>query len=141
MIAGVSAAVGLICLVSAGLIWTVGQKHTPRLVVVLVLVGVLGLVATPVGAWLRSAVGWVDSLTGRLTGQLTGVVITGLIGFIALYVLVAHMYRRNINGKTLLAAGVVPIAATTIPGVIGTVAVSLTTALATAVAAVVGVIF
>ncbi len=141
MTTAVSATVGLLCLIAAALIWTVGQKHTPRLVVVLTFVGTLGIANTVMGGWLRSAVGWVDDITGQLTGALTGAVIVGLIGMVAFYVLIVHVWKRNITTKTLIVAAVAPLAVTSIPGVVGQVAMSLTGALATATATLVGVVF
>jgi len=119
---GVSGTVGLICLVAAALMWTVGKRHTPRLIVALLITGVVGILGTPVGGWLRRAVGWVDTMTGTVTGRLTGTVVVGLVAAIALYVLVVHVgIRKKVTDKTLIAATVVPVSISTVPGPIGDV--------------------
>lgn len=118
----ISAAAGIICLVAAALIWTVGERHTPRLTVLLIVTGTVGILGTPVGSWLRTAVGWVDQLLGRLTGALTGTVVTGLLAMASLYVLVVHLWKRTIDKRTLIAAVITPLAMATMPGVIGDVA-------------------
>lgn len=130
----VSATVGLVCLVAAGLIWTVGNRHTPRLVVALVITGMVGLGSTTFGTWARQVVGWLNQTTDRVTGQLTGVVVVGLVASIALYVLIVHLRRNSIDTKTLVSAAIVPIAVTSIPGPIGAAAVTAVTALSGAMA-------
>lgn len=130
----VSATVGLVCLVAAALIWTVGARHTPRLVVALVITGMVGLASTPFGGWARQVVDWLSTTTNRVTGRLTGVVVVGLVAAIALYVLAIHVHRRTIDNKTLVSAAIVPLAVTSIPGPIGAAAVTLVTALSGSVA-------
>ena len=130
----VSATVGLVCLVAAGLIWTVGNRHTPRLVVALIITGMVGLGSTAFGGWARQAVGWLNQTTDRLTGQLTGVVVVGLVAGIALYVLIVHLRRNAVDNMTLVSAAIVPIAVTSIPGPIGAAAVTAVSALSGTVA-------
>jgi hypothetical protein len=129
----VSATVGLVCLVAAGLIWTVGNRHTPRLVVALVITGMVGLTSTTFGGWSRQIMAWLNT-TDRLTGRLTGVVVVGLVAAVALYVLVIHVRRNSIGNKTLVSAAIVPLAVTSIPGPIGAAAVTLVSAISGSVA-------
>ena len=138
---GVTAAVGLVCLVAACLIWTVGRGHTPRLVVALVIAGSVGIVGSPLGGWIRRAVLYLDQLAGTATGRLTGVVVTGLIGLIALYVLAVHLWHNSVDIRTLAAALIAPVAMTSVPGVVGTVGASVLGAIASAVGMAVGAAF
>jgi len=130
----VSATVGLVCLVAAGLIWTVGNRHTPRLVVALVITGMTGLASTAFGNWARQVIAWLNDTTDRLTGRLTGVVVVGLVAAIALYVLIVHVRRNSVDNKTLVSAAIVPLAVSSIPGPIGAAAATAISALAGTVA-------
>jgi len=141
MTGGVSAAVGLVCLVAAALIWTVGRRHTPRLVVALVIAGMVGVLGTPMGNWVRQAVGYLDQVTGAVTGRLTGVVLTGLVAGIALYVVVVHLTNKSVDTKTLIAAAIVPVAVSFVPGVVGDVGAGVINAVASGMAMVVGAAF
>jgi len=138
---GVSALAGLICLVIAALIWFVGGKHTPRLIVLLVLTGTAGLLGTPAGGWLRTAVGWLSGATGTVTGRLTGVVVVGLVALVAIYVLVIHLRGGRADVKTIAAAVVTPAAVTTIPGPVGALASGAIGAVTGGVGAGVGAMF
>ncbi len=119
--AAVTASVGLVCLVAAALIWTVGRRHTPRLTLALVITGMVGLAGTQVGSWGRTAVGWANNLLGQVAGRLTGTVVAGLLAAALFYVVVTHVWRRDIDTKTLVAGGVLPLAVTSVPGSIGAV--------------------
>jgi hypothetical protein len=141
MTAGISASVGLVCLVAAFLIWTVGGKHTPRLVVLLVIAGTVGILGSPVGGWLRTAVGYLDSLAATATGRLTGTVVVGLVGLISLYVLIVHMKNKAISVRTLAAAVITPVAITSVPGVVGSVGASVVHAIASGVGMAFGAAF
>lgn len=125
----VTATVGVVCLVAAALIWTVGGRHTPRLVVALVMTGVAGIASTAAGSWLREAVGWLNTAVAGVIGRLTGAVVVGLVAAIALYVLVVHLRNRSVDNKTLVSAAIVPVAVTSIPGPIGAAAATAVSAL------------
>lgn len=127
---GVSAAVAVICLVIAGLIWTVGDQHTPRVVVALVIAGSVGLTGTPVGEWLHSIVGWLDTQAGSLIGQLTGEIVFGLVFLVVMYMLCIHVWKRKIDLSTLAFALSAPTAAVIVPGTVGVVALWIFTAIA-----------
>lgn len=138
---GVSATVGVIALVAAALIWTVGNKHTPRLVVLLVMTGVAGLLGSQLGGWLRDGIGWADHTVGEAIGRLTGVIVLGLIAIVATYMLVMRVRARHIDNRTLGVAAVVPVAVSTIPGPAGAVAFGVITAITGAVGWAIGSLF
>ena len=135
----VSATVGVICLVAALLFWKVGQKHTPRLTALLVLTGFAGFMATPAGGWIRSAIDWFNNLLGQIASQILGpqhvnAIVVGLItAGAALYMLVVHLKNRSIDGKTFGAAAVTPFTIAAIPGPIGSAAMSVVTAVTSAI--------
>jgi hypothetical protein len=135
----VSAAVGVICLVAALLFWKVGQKHTPRLTALLVLTGFAGFMATPAGGWIRSAITWCNNLLGTIAAQLFGAarvnaLVIGLItAGTALYILAIHFKHKSIDGTTFGAAAITPFTVAAIPGPVGAAAVSVVTAVTSAI--------
>lgn len=133
MTGGVSAAAGLVCWVAAYLMWTVGNKHAKPFIVALVLAGTVGLLGSPAGHWLQLGVGYLDRMAASATSWLTGVVVVGLVGVIALYVVVMHLVHRTIDRKTLIAAVIAPAAVTSVPGVIGSVGTAAVHAIASGV--------
>ncbi|HEX5347870.1 MAG TPA: hypothetical protein VFW64_12350 [Pseudonocardiaceae bacterium] len=116
----VSGSVAVVALGLAAAIWIFGEKHTPRLMVLLVLTGMTGLVSTPVGQWLRSIVDWGNRALGSLTARWTGAAVSGLIAVLAVYVLLVRLLRqKTVDDWTLAAAAVAPLAVATIPGPLG----------------------
>ena len=103
--------------------------------------GVAGLLNTSAGRWVRAAVGWLDAMTGKVTGQLTGVVVVGLVAAVAIYVVVIHLRRGRTDTKTLTAAAIAPVAVTTIPGPIGAAAFTAVSAVTGAMGWAVGAAF
>jgi len=77
---------GAACAVAAGLIWTIGGKHTPRLVVGLVLTAAMGLLGTRVGKWLSNKFGWATGWLDKWTHWLVGASLVAVIGFAACYI-------------------------------------------------------
>jgi hypothetical protein len=115
-----NAAVGLIALVAAAAIWFIGGKHTPKLVVLLIMTGVSGLVGTPLGSGIRHAVDWANECAARFTTRWTGAAVTGLLAAIAVYALAMRLKdNKKVDHLTLGLAAVVPVAAATIPGPLG----------------------
>lgn len=137
----VSAAVGLVCLAAAGLIWFIGNKHTPRLVVLLVMTGMAGMVGTPFGRWVRSVVDWANEALANVTTRWTGTAVTGLLAAGATYFVAVRLKDNKIDEATLVVAGIVPLAVATIPGSIGHGALTVVTALTSVVAWGVGQLF
>ena len=123
-------AAAVICLVIAGLIWTVGQQHTPRIVVALILAGAVGLTGTPFGNWMHSVVAWADEQAGALMGKITGTVVFGIVFVVVVYILCVHIWKRRIGLTTLFYALSAPPAAAIVPGAIGVGALWIFTAIA-----------
>jgi len=122
----VSATIGLVALLAAGLIWFFGN-HTPRLVVLLVMTGMAGMVGTPLGKWVRHVVDWANEQTGKLTTRWTGAAVAGLLAIAAVYILVVRMKDRKVDNLTIGTAAVVPVAVATIPGPLGGAAFNVVT--------------
>lgn len=131
---GVSASVAVICLVIAGLIWTAGDRHTPRAVVALVICGSVGLAGTPIGETFHDIVAWVDAQAGQLIGKFTGEVIFGVVFLISMYMLCAAVWKKSIDLTTLVFAVTTPTAATVAPGVFGVTSLWIFTGIAGVVA-------
>jgi hypothetical protein len=128
--AGVSVAIALICLTAAALFWApqIGKRHTPRLVVLLVLTGSVGLVGTQMGTWVHTASNTINDYFGQLLGRFFGVtavdVISVIIAIATVYVLVIEFKEKKIGNRTLGAAGLTPMLAASIPGQLGALLVS-----------------
>lgn len=121
----VTATVGVLCLVGALLIATVGRMQWPRVTAALVLTGSAGLLNSTIGGMIHNGVTNVDSKLGRAIGSWTGVVVTGLIGMIVIAVAGFWIYQRRIDMRTLAVTAAVPPTVTLIPGTFGTAAVTI----------------
>lgn len=113
----------LVALILAALIWTVGQKHWPRTVVLLILAGVFGLLATTAGRWLHGGVTRAEGGIDHVTGALFGVVFPGIIAIILAVIVGFHLHHKNVGRGTLAAAAGLPLTAGFVPGIAGTVLV------------------
>jgi len=69
------------------------------------------------------------------------VVVVGLVGVIALYIVVMHLWHRSISVKTLIASVIAPAAITSVPGVIGSAGTTAVQAIASGVGMVVTAAF
>jgi hypothetical protein len=108
-----------VCIGIAGVMWTVGQKHWPWVILILVLTASAGLMNTQIGAWARLGTGWLSSLLTGFTGRL-GVTITLAVLAVTLIVYLAYRLKnRQIDIRTVAAVAGVPIAVGSIPGVVG----------------------
>ena len=137
----VSTSVALVCLVAAGLMWTVGNKHGIRIIPILVLTGTAGIIQTPVGAKIGRAITWtLDLIGGTASGwfSTTAAVITALIAGALFYKLVMDLKKPSIDGRTLGCAVAVPFTASLIPGAIGAGIVTLLGGLAGLIASGIG---
>lgn len=78
MTLAVSLGVGLIALLAALFLWTLGDRFFPPLVLALTLTGGAGIIAnTPLGDWIRWCTGWVNDNTSSF-GHLSSITVTGL---------------------------------------------------------------
>lgn len=82
----ISGVTGAACLVAAILIWTIGGKHTPRLVLGLVLTASMGLLGTRVGSWVAMGFGVGTDQVAKWTNWLVGASLVVLLGFGACYI-------------------------------------------------------
>lgn len=139
--ASISVTFGLLCLVAAALLRTVGRKAAPRLTVFLILAGVVGIAGTPVGGWLRTGIGWADQAVNSVIGRYTGAAAVGLLALVALAVLVFDLLHRAVSNRTLACAAVLPVAGATIPGTTGAVVMGAIGTVAGAFGAIGGFLF
>lgn len=114
-----SAAVGVICLVLAGVLIIVGKMTWPRLAVALVLTGTTGLVNGTIGAPLHRGATAVDGWIGSAVGRLTGTAVTGLLALAVIASVAFWIWRKRINNTTLAATAVVPVVSSLVPGTAG----------------------
>lgn len=121
---GISAGVGVLCLVAAAILITAGSWQWPRLIVALVLTGVAGLAnATFAGAVQRS-VTRLDGKVGGFIGEWTGAAVTGVIGLTLIGLLGFWVWKNRIDIRTVGVAAAVPFTVTLIPGPLGVFLVS-----------------
>lgn len=118
-------AASLLALVFAGLIWTVGRQRWPRTVVILILAGTGGLLATTAGRYALHGVARFENVAGHVTGALFGVVFPGIVAIVLATVVGFHLHHKNVGRGTLAAAGGLPLTASFVPGVVGTVIVGV----------------
>lgn len=121
----VSLAVGLLSLVLAGLIATVGGMAWPRAVVALTLTGSAGLLSSTLGPTIRDAVGRADAAIGSILGRFTGLAVTGLLGILVVGFLALRVLRNVIDSRTIAAAAATPPVVALIPGVAGSIATTV----------------
>lgn len=137
----VSAVVGATCLVAAAVIWTLGKRHTPRLVVALAITGMVGLLGTPVGRFLHNLVNRANGLLAHLTGKWLGVSVAFLGAGIVLYFVAIRVHRRQVDDRVVIAAAALPLVVTFIPGTVGALASGAVFGIANAVGYAVGALF
>lgn len=121
----VTATLGVLALVGALVIATVGRMQWPRVTAALVLTGVAGILNSTVGPTARNAINTADSYLGQFIGRWTGTAVTGVIGLVVLSVAGFWIYQRRIDIRTLGVVAAVPPTITLIPGTLGTIAVTV----------------
>lgn len=119
---GPTVGVGAFALGAAFCLAVFGKMLWPKLIVALIVTGVGGVLVGTWGGAIRGAVVKADAAAGHAIGTLTGTAVMGLGAFIVVFMWGLWIYNNQIDKKTLAFSGIVPIAVTLIPGVIGTVA-------------------
>lgn len=147
MTAWTSAGVGLVALVAATLIWTIGHKHTPRLVLALVITSAISFLNTRIGTWIEDAMRWINGFLGTALGWLFGATFVGLIAFVCAYIIVVDLRAHgggggrggpggggggkgmkgflggfkghNVSDRTLACGAILPFSAIALPGMVG----------------------
>jgi hypothetical protein len=130
--------VGILAITVAGCLWFFGQHMFPRLTMLLVMGGTIGLTGSKVGEWGNTAVTWANDQIAKLIALVTekpDVTEPGTaVWAIGAFVLVAYagfsFYRKQIDERVLGAAAMAPLAAATIPGAFGSTVVSALTTVA-----------
>lgn len=120
----VTAAVGIVALLGAVVIATVGRMQWPRLAAALVLTGVAGVLNSTIGPALQRAVTAVDRQAGQFIGRWTGTAVIGLVGVVVLAVAAFWIWQGRIDMRTLGVTALVPPTVTLIPGAVGSMAVA-----------------
>jgi hypothetical protein len=124
-----SLAVALAALVVAALFWFIGG-HTPRLVLLLVLVASLGLAGTSIGANIHGALTSATDATAKASHAIAGGAVGILVALVLGYVLAIHWRSRRVSYWTLGAGAALPFTAAGVPGVVGQVLVAFMSAVA-----------
>lgn len=120
----VTATLGVLALVGAIVIATVGRMQWPRVTAALVLTGVAGILNSTIGPTVRDGINNADSYLGQFVGRWTGTAVTGIIGLVVLAVAAFWIYQGRIDIRTLGVTAAVPPTITLIPGTLGTIAVT-----------------
>lgn len=125
----VAATAGAIFLVAAALAWTLGDKHTPRLILVSILMGTSLLLGSTVGSWIHDGPAtWINRVLNKLTGAVLGTSVGWIVFLAAIGAFGYFMWKpQKITAKAALAIGValaIPFTATFIPGEAGTAVAS-----------------
>lgn len=124
-LSAVTATAGVLSLVVALLIATVGRMVWPRVVAALVLTGVAGILNSTIGPAVRIGVGALDAQLGMFIGRWTGTAVMGVIGVVVFVIAAFRIVRRDIDMRTLAVTAAVPATVTLIPGMLGTIAVTV----------------
>lgn len=124
MQAGVSAGVGIVCLVAAGVLIVAGRWQWPRLIVALVITGVAGLLTSTIGSWMHASVTRLDRRASAFVGQWTGAAVSGILAVVLLGFLAFWIWHNQVDAKTIGVAAAVPVTVTLIPGPLGAFAVA-----------------
>lgn len=128
--AGISVTAGVIALLVATLLHFIGGRSWPRFTVLLLVVGMMAIVGTPLGGLLRQLFGTADGWLSSFLAPWLGATITGLIGLTVAIVLGLDVWKNRIGNRTLSCAVALPVAGATIPGTAGALVMGVCGALA-----------
>ena len=115
----VSGSVILICLGLALIMWTVGNKHWPYVILSLVAVGFGGLMATKVGSVVRTAMARVGAFTAVIGGKIGVPVVLSAIAVLLVVYLVYKLRSKKIDVRAVAATGGVAVLSGAVPGAVG----------------------
>lgn len=131
--AGISVTAGVIALVLATLLHFIGGRVWPRFTILLIVIGMMAIVGTPLGQMLRSLIGTADGWISHFLASWVGAAVTGILGIVVVAILALDLWKKRISNRTLGCAAVVPVAGATIPGTAGAVVMGACGALASVV--------
>lgn len=118
---GISAAVTFVALGIALVMWTVGGKHWPYVILALISTGFGGLMQSKVGDWVRTGTGKFGDMVAKVAGRV-GVEVGLGAGAVILVVYLAYKLKhREIDLKALMAVAATVVLAGAIPGIVGTI--------------------
>jgi hypothetical protein len=120
----VSAGVGILCLVAAGVLIVAGRWQWPRLIVALVLTGTTGLLSSSIAGWVQGSVTKLDGKLSGFIGSWTGATVTGLLSLVLVACLAFWVWQGQIDTKTVGVAAAVPLTVSLIPGPVGAFALA-----------------
>lgn len=126
---GVTAGVGVVCLILALLMATLGGNMWPPVQLALLITGVAGAMTTPIGGGIRDAVNSFGNWAGGALGQWTGISVLTVAAFAAAAVVILNVagefnvkgigQGQGIDGRTKLLSASLPLFAGAIPGAAG----------------------
>lgn len=133
--AGISVGAGLIALLLAALLRTVGRGVWPRTTVALIIGGTMSIIGTRIGSGIKSVVIAADHWLGTFIGQWTGSIVFGLVGITLAVILGFDIYHQStensgVTKRTLGCAAGVPLTAVTVGGFAGSALMWSCTAIA-----------
>lgn len=121
----VTVSAGVVCLVIALLIETVGGRQWPRVVVALVLTGATGILNGTVGPYIHRGITWIGTMTNHWVRSWIQVSVTVIIALTVLGIAAFRVWQDNIDRRTLGVVAAVPATVTLIPGIAGTIATTV----------------
>ncbi|MEU7802699.1 hypothetical protein AB0B10_25905 [Micromonospora arborensis] len=137
---GLSAGTGLVCLIAAALQWFVNDRKTPRLVALLVMVGVACLTTTWAGETAGGLVGKATGLMDSFTVDRFDATVSGFAAAVLLFVLGVCFRKKRIEPWTLVVAALIPLALRSAGGDLGDGAVTVVKTIVQVVGGIVGTV-
>lgn len=117
----VGAAAGVVCVVAAIVLYTVGQNEIPRLTAALWVTGIAGLMNSTIGPTINRFATGIDDRLGEAVNSLVGETITGGLGFLVILPAFFWIRRNQLQAKELLVLAAIPPTVSLIPGTFGQV--------------------
>jgi hypothetical protein len=117
----VSGAVTLVSLGIALVMWTVGRKHWPYVILALVATGFGGIMQSTIGGWIRTGTGKFGDMVAKVAGRVGVEVGLGALAVILVVYLAYKLKHQEIDRNTLMALAATVVVAGAIPGIVGTI--------------------